>query len=108
MQSTDLLVGRVCTLLLQLSKKFCVLPPRFCEDLTPELQKEVVTAMTVMFGQYKSHGGSFAAVLHHCFVSLCFHMVRPYSTYSTLLLHLVTPPLNHTYSTQDWLQNLPA
>ena len=101
----DRFVGRVCTLLPQLSKKFCVMSPRFpieedendmVADENEALLAVIDTAMTGMFGDYRSHGGSFAAVLRHCLASLCFHKVRtpPYST----LLHL-TPPYSTLYST---------
>ena len=89
----DRFVGRVCALLPQLSKKFCVMPPRFPieEDLEDEaLLTTIDTTMTGMFGDYRSHGGSFAAVLRHCLASLCFHKVR---TPPCL------PPLLHPYST---------
>ena len=105
----DRFVGRVCTLLPQLSKKFCVMSPRFpieedendmVADENEALLAVIDTAMTGMFGDYRSHGGSFAAVLRHCLASLCFHKVRtpPYST----LLHL------RCCTTQEWLQALPA
>ena len=71
--AADRFVGRVCTLLPQLSKKFCVMPPRF--PAPSRRQRAMINeAMTGMFANYKIHGVSFAAVLRHCLASLCFHM----------------------------------
>lgn len=99
----DRFVGCVCALLPQLSKKFCVMPPRFPPNNADDALVQLIDkAMTGMFGKWKSHGGSFAAVLKHCLASLCYHKVcnPPYVT----LRHL-TPPC---YVTQEWLQSFPA
>ena len=69
----DRFVGRVCALLPQVSKKFCVLPPKFPTPMTTEDSALVDTVMKAMFGQYRKFGSSFATVLRHCLASLCFH-----------------------------------
>ena len=71
----DRFVGRVCALLPQVSKKFCVLPPRFPLSMhMSQGDRDLVDhVMKAMFGKYKHHGSSFACVLRHCLASLCFH-----------------------------------
>ena len=66
-------VGRVCALLPQVSKEFCVLPPRFPLDMPADDRDLVDGAMTAMFGKYRLHGAGFACVLRHCLASLCYH-----------------------------------
>ena len=69
----DRFVGRVCALLPQVSKEFCVLPPRFPTDIKPADRKLIIEVMRAMFGQFNLYGPSFGCVLRHCLASLCFH-----------------------------------
>ena len=69
----DRFVGRVCSLLPQVSKEFCVLPPRFPHTMATAERQLVDKTMRAMFGEYLKFGTSFAAVLRHCLASLCFH-----------------------------------
>ena len=69
----DRFVGRVCSLLPQVSKEFCVLPPRFPNTMTTDERQLVDKTMRAMFGEYQKFGKPFAAVLRHCLASLCFH-----------------------------------
>lgn len=71
----DRFCGRVCALLPQVSKEFCVLPPRFPIDMSDEETDLVEETMKAMFGKYKLFGMGFACVLRHCLASLCFHQV---------------------------------
>ena len=71
--ASDRFVGRVCALLPQVSKGFCVLPPRFPTRMATEDRALVGVAMRAMFGQYHKFGNNFSSVLRHCLASLCFH-----------------------------------
>ena len=71
--ASDRFVGRVCALLPQVSKEFCVLPPRFPLNMATEDRALVAVAMRAMFGEYHMFGQSFACVLRLCLASLCFH-----------------------------------
>lgn len=69
----DRFVGRVCALLPQVSKKFCVLPPRFPMNMAPSDVALVEKVMFAMFGKYWLYGPGFACVLRVCLASLCYH-----------------------------------
>ena len=69
----DRFVGRVCALLPQVSKNFCVLPPRFPLNMSQADSALVDKVMFGMFGQYWLYGRGFACVLRHCLASLCYH-----------------------------------